>query len=412
MSAQPLRFLHASDLHLEQPPFGFAEAPDTLRDTLLEAPWRAAKQLFDVACDEQVDFIILSGDIVDLRKAGPRGIVFLYEQFQRLAEREIHVYWAGGKIDQPDDWPDAVPLPDRVHVFPQGRIEQLTHFRGETPIASISGYSRTGKNAVPVGRFPADPTGLFSVGIGHGPVDIESLKSQRVSYLALGGVHARKTLCSEPRTAHYPGTHQGRSTSERGAHGITLVQIEEHDRPRLRQIATDVLRFVEERLEVTPEVGRTALENVLHERMLAVIEREMGRDLLVNWIISGAGGTSGVLRHQGLIEELLARLRRDFGHKQPLAWSLEIDMLRPAGVPIAWMEEETILGDFLRLAAEYTENSELELDLNSHLTPKQAEGVLGTRVAIEHLRHRREVLQQATWLGAELLGASHDLRDI
>lgn len=412
MSAQPLRFLHASDLHLEQPPFGFAEAPDTLRDSLLEAPWRAAKQLFDVACDEQVDFLILAGDIIDLRKAGPRGIVFLHEQFKRLAEREIHVYWAGGKIDSPDAWPAAIPLPDRVHVFPTGRIEQVTHFRGETPIASIAGYSRTGKNAVPVGRFPADPTGLFSIGIGHGPVDIEALKSQRVSYLALGGVHARKTLCSEPRTAHYSGTLQGRSPAELGAHGVTLVQIEEHERPRLRLVATDVLRFVEERLEVTPEVGRTALENILRERMLAVIEREMGRDLLVNWTISGAGGTSGVLRHQGLIEELLARSRRDFGHQQPLAWSLGIEMLRPAGVPIAWMEEETILGDFLRLASEYAENSDMELDLNSHLTEKHVEGIVGKKVAMENLKQRKDVLQQATWLGAELLGASHDLRDI
>ena len=158
---------------------------------------------------------------------------------------------------------------------------------------------------------------------------------------------------------------------------LRLVQIEEHERPRLRLIATDVLRFVEERLEVTPEVGRTALENILRERMLAVIEREMGRDLLVHWTISGAGGTSGVLRHQGLIEELLARLRRDFGHQQPLAWSLDIEMLRPAGVPIAWMEEETILGDFLRLASEYVENSDMELDLNSHLTEKHADGRRG-----------------------------------
>ena len=412
MSAQPLRFLHASDLHLEQPPFGFADAPDSLRDTLLEAPWRAAKQLFDVACDERVDFVLLAGDIVDLRKAGPRGIVFLREQFQRLDELEIHIYWAGGKIDPPDAWPEAVPLPGGVHLFPTGRIEQITHFRGETPVASIAGYSRTGKNAVPVGRFPADPTGLFSIGVGHGPVDVEALKSQRVSYLALGGVHARKTLCAEPRVAHYAGTPQGRSPDERGAHGITLIQIEAEEKPRLRMIPTDVLRFVAERLEVTPDVGRVALENLLRERMLAVIEREMGRDLLIQWTINGAGGTTGVLRHQGLIEDLLARLRREFGQQQPLAWSLGIDLLRPAGVPLSWMEEETILGDFLRLAAEYSENSELELNLLASLTPNQAEGVVGARAALENLRQRKEVLQQATWLGAELLGASHDLRDI
>ena len=412
MSAQPLRFIHASDLHLEQPPFGFAEASDALRDHLLEAPWRAAKNLFDVVYDEHVDFLILSGDVIDLRKAGPRGIVFLREQFKRLSDRGIHIYWAGGKADPPGAWPDAVPLPERVHVFPTGRIEQITHYRGEQPVASIAGFSRSGKNAVPVARFPADPTGLFSIGIAHGPVDVEALKSQRVSYLALGGSHTAKALSTEPRHAQYSGTPQGRCSAEPGTHGVLLVSVEENERPRIRQIPTDVLRFVDERLDVSHDIGRVALENLLHERMLSIVERSMGRDLVVNWTVAGAGGTTGVLRHQGLIEELLSKLRKDFSTKEQLAWSMSLKMERPAGVPISWMEEETILGDFLRLASEYMENSELDLDLPSQLTPNQAETIVGARVSLHKLKERKEVLRQATWLGAELLGASHDLRDI
>ena len=45
------------------------------------------------------------------------AITLLVKQFQRLAERKIPVYWAAGRVDLPDRWPSAIPLPDNVHVF-------------------------------------------------------------------------------------------------------------------------------------------------------------------------------------------------------------------------------------------------------------------------------------------------------
>ena len=38
MSQRPFRFVHASDLHLERMPYGLREAPDHLRELILEAP--------------------------------------------------------------------------------------------------------------------------------------------------------------------------------------------------------------------------------------------------------------------------------------------------------------------------------------------------------------------------------------
>ena len=59
------RFLHASDLHLDRPPRGLAEVPDHLRSVLAEAPYRAAERVFDAAVKERVDFVVLSGDVID-----------------------------------------------------------------------------------------------------------------------------------------------------------------------------------------------------------------------------------------------------------------------------------------------------------------------------------------------------------
>ena len=56
MPGEPFRFLHASDLHLEQPLAGLDEIPDHLRDRLVDAPLAAARSVFDAAVAEAVDF--------------------------------------------------------------------------------------------------------------------------------------------------------------------------------------------------------------------------------------------------------------------------------------------------------------------------------------------------------------------
>ncbi len=95
MSNRSFRFLHAGDFHLERPLMGVAEVPDHLRDLFLEAPYLAARRVFDAALAEDVRFVVLTGGICVPSAAGPRGPLFLAEQFVRLAERGIGVYSAG-----------------------------------------------------------------------------------------------------------------------------------------------------------------------------------------------------------------------------------------------------------------------------------------------------------------------------
>ena len=102
---QPFRFIHASDFHLDRPLRGLSEVPDHLRGALVDAPYRAAERVFDAAIRERVDFVALAGDIVDPLLAGPRGLVFLSEQFEKLGAAGIKVYWATGRTDHFERWP-------------------------------------------------------------------------------------------------------------------------------------------------------------------------------------------------------------------------------------------------------------------------------------------------------------------
>ena len=140
MSTCPFRFIHASDFHLERPLMGVADVPDHLRELFLEAPYKAARQVFDAALAEDANFVVLSGGIVVPSDTGPRGPLLLAEQFARLAERGIGVYWAGSPIDPPEAWPAAVKLPPNVHFFPRGQVENLL-VQGEAgPLAAAGGH--------------------------------------------------------------------------------------------------------------------------------------------------------------------------------------------------------------------------------------------------------------------------------
>ena len=93
MSGTLLRFLHAADFQLHRLPTGLVELPDALRKVLVDAPLDAARNVFDAALANAVDFVILSGNIIDAEEATPLALRFLVDQFKKLEARDIPVYW-------------------------------------------------------------------------------------------------------------------------------------------------------------------------------------------------------------------------------------------------------------------------------------------------------------------------------
>ena len=204
VSGENVKFLHASDLHLDQPMSGLSEIPDHIEDLLVDAPLQAAATLFETAVMEDVDFVVLSGDVLDPHRAGPRVLSFLLQQFELLADQRISVYWCGGQADPHDAWPEDVALPANVLRFPTGQLKAYVHRRGETPIANVMGIGSAGSN-VPVGEYRTQPSNLFTVAIAHGNSDAASLAAHKqIDYWALGGMHQSKTVFQTQQTALIP----------------------------------------------------------------------------------------------------------------------------------------------------------------------------------------------------------------
>jgi DNA repair protein SbcD/Mre11 len=403
MPQRPFRFIHASDFHLEIPVQGMAEVCDHLREPLLEAAYVAAGRVFDAVLAEDADFLVLAGDILRPQDAGLRGPLFLTEQFTRLAERNVPVYWAGGEVDPPEAWPHAFPLPPNVHVFPRGRLAEFSHQRDGAPVARLVGLSRDGARPVRPSDYQPDPAGLFSIAVAHGNLETTALQTRGFHYWALGGPHDRGTPLTSPVMVHHPGTCQGRRPEEFGPHGCTLVQVDEQGQVRTSPLSTDALRWLNERLAVDEATTRERLESLFRERLHALVETTPKMDLMISWTISGSGPLVAPLRRGGLGGELLEWLRSEYGLAQPAVWSVSLEMEPAIALPPAWYEQDNIRGDFLRAVRQLEMNADEPLELESYVAETHLAGGLAAAAAVHDKTLRQRVLRDTALLGVDLL---------
>lgn len=403
MSTKPVRLVHSSDLRIDRPLHGLTEAPEELRKLLREAPYEAAQRVFDTALSENADALLLSGDVLDARRATPRAVAFLIEQFERLQNRGVSVYWAGGLLDPPDTWPRTERLPDNVTVFPTGRVESHELYRNGSVIACVQGTSRPGDRAIDASGFHRDAHGRFTIGVAYGTSDAPGKEGDRVDYMALGGRARRATVDHDPGVAHYAGSPQGRSPAEPGPSGCTIVQVDETGKAKTRFAATDVLRWQEETIEFTAGVTVDQLRTRLIERLDKVRIKSQGVHQLIAWRLEGVGPLVAELRPDGLNDELLAELQKLATREKPYCWSHSLVCRSPYEPPHEQLDQETILGDLLRQVDVLRRNEAFVLDLGE-LAPKPLpDASLARMTQIEGAADRDDLFNRAAKLGVALM---------
>src|SRR5690606_7457206 len=103
-------------------------------------------------------------------------------------------------------------------------------------------------------RYPARVPGVFNVGLLHtsidgreghepyAPTSLATMRSKGYDYWALGHVHAREVVSTEPYVV-YPGNLQGRHARETGPKGATVLTVEGGVVESIEHRALDVCRW-------------------------------------------------------------------------------------------------------------------------------------------------------------------------
>lgn len=276
-----MRFIHASDLHIDSPLRGLDRYDGAPVERLRTATRSALERLVDRALGERVDFILLAGDIYDRDWQDFHTGLFFREQMVRLGRAGIRVFIVQGNHDAQGVISRQLVLPLHVTVF-SSRVAQTVRI-DELSVA-IHGRSfperAVDEDLVP--SYPAPVPGLFNIGMLHtsltgrpghdtyAPTNLATLVAKGYDYWALGHVHAREVVSEQPRIV-FPGNLQGRYANETGAKGCELVTVEA-GRIEAEFVALDVVRWSQvtvpldgvERLDALGEVFRASLEPVLY----------------------------------------------------------------------------------------------------------------------------------------------------
>ena len=412
MSTHSVRFVHASDLHLEQTLGGLTSVPTWLRDDFIDAPFKAAENVFNVAIKEDADFVVLSGDILDIETAGPRAIDFLLSQFQRLHENKTKVYWCGGAVDDPDLWPVEISLPKNVHVFSTGSLQTFEFRHRDRVVATLTGQSRRSGRDSNLADFSQSASQGAKIAVGYGQFAKRALQKTSIDYWALGGRHNEKTLYQERSAARYSGAPQGFTPDETGGHGCTVVTIE-HGRVSCRNVPTQVIQWHREPLQLAADANRKDLEQSIRNQLSSLRSARSNCLTLVTWAVMCNGPLANDLRNDKICDTLLSSIsqadgERD-GENDVVSVAIENE---PRPISDSRFEEETIMGDFLRTVREFEADPNRIVDLAEYLPDTSVRHEVVSALTLASSTDRKNILRRVAALGADLLSGDAETPEL
>ncbi|WP_127588503.1 metallophosphoesterase family protein [Paenibacillus koleovorans] len=320
------RFMHVADLHLDSPFKGLAGLPERIRESIRESTFDALQRMIDTAIEEQVDGVLIAGDVYDGADRSLRAQLRFQRAMQRLAERGIAAYVVHGNHDPDDGRKAKLAWPETVHFFSSTEPEcRPLEDRSGGLLAHVHGMS-FGTSAVRdnlAARYAAREGGGFQIGLLHANVDGDAghdnyapcstrqLAASGFHYWALGHIHSRRVLGEEPWIV-YPGNIQGRSAREVGPKGCYIVDVSESGRAELRFRPLDAVRWFAETVSIEGMTTEQELRDELAFRLEQVDSGAAGgRSAVVRLQLEGRGPLHRALQSGSLLQELLGELREE-----------------------------------------------------------------------------------------------------
>ncbi len=299
-----MKFIHAADIHLDSPLCGLARYEGAPVEQMQKATRRAFLNLIELAIQENIDFLLLAGDLYDGDWKDYNTGLFFSQQMSRLREANIPVFIVYGNHDASNVMTKQLQLPANVTELNDKQADTIIL---EALGVAIHGQSFNAKSTTEnlATNYPTALKDFYNIGLLHtalngreghdnyAPCSLNDLLSKNYDYWALGHVHRTEILSQRPHIV-FSGNLQGRHVKETGAKGCMLVEVE-HGITTVTHQAVDVLRWAVCEIDVQEaEVAADVLERV-RDSVAQALEDAEGRPLATRIVISGASSVHGEL---------------------------------------------------------------------------------------------------------------------
>jgi DNA repair exonuclease SbcCD nuclease subunit len=206
-----------------------------------------------MAIDEEVDFLLIAGDLYDGDWKDYNTGLFFAGQMGRLEKAGIKVFIISGNHDAASQITKTMPLPGNVTRFSPKKPQSVI-LDDLGVIIHGQSYSTRAVTDNMAAQYPPHNANYFNIGLLHtaltgreghedyAPCTLDDLKSKGYEYWALGHIHKREVVSEDPMIL-FPGNIQGRHIKETGIKGATLVTVEEGHIVNIEERELDVLRW-------------------------------------------------------------------------------------------------------------------------------------------------------------------------
>lgn len=228
-----MKIIHCADLHLDSKMTANLDK-DKAKERKTEL-LRTFERMVDYAATNQVDAILLVGDLFDTKNVSALAKHTVINAIRK--HPNITFYYLRGNHDRNNVLSMMETPPDNLKLFGE---EWTSYGTGEQGNIVISGIELTEENAGSAYSSLVLDAGKFHIVLLHGQesetgtkdraevIHLRALKNKGIDYLALGHVHAYKEARLDGRGIYcYPGCLEGRGFDECGEHGFVLLTIEE-----------------------------------------------------------------------------------------------------------------------------------------------------------------------------------------
>ncbi len=231
-----IKILHCSDLHFDSP---FSELDSSFSENRKEDLRECFGNIVDMAKSNQVDLLLISGDIFDNGSVMKNTLDYIRKKFEEI--HDIRVFIAPGNHDPFNEksFYSMLKWPENVHVF-KDKMEKI-----QIDELKLCVYGRGFSNSYERESLLKDFRGELNIDeyttnimVLHGdiankgtkndynPVTLEEIGLSGMDYIALGHRHSFSGINREKNTYYaYSGNPEGRGFDETGEKGIILGEV-------------------------------------------------------------------------------------------------------------------------------------------------------------------------------------------
>lgn len=230
MLVRPVKLLHTADIHLDAP-FRWLGSKGKEQRRQLKETFRA---LIDLALKEQVDALLIAGDLFDSNSPSQDAIDLVQAQLRRLSAPVFLLPGTHDCLDDSSIYRKSDLFGPGVHIFDHSNsafeldaLDLTVHGQ-----ANLTKRSRTS----PLATLKRSPRTRFNVALAHGslalpgaeddfPLTREEIVASGMDYVALGHWHSYRDCSASTTRAFYSGPPELLAEGEMGC--ALLVEIDE-----------------------------------------------------------------------------------------------------------------------------------------------------------------------------------------